>query len=224
LTGQLDDALRQSFLRLAPLPADALARLTIDALRLDLPAGSTIYRAGEPAGLALVGRGLLRVYLTSLEGRQLTIRYARAGSVLGAPAVVAGPVNTGVQALTDATLFVLNLGTVQALGRTDARFAWALAEEIAHRLYEVIDVFSGTVFGSVRQRVARHLLDLAAEHQRGAVLVAPVSQQELADAAGTVREVVARVLRELRDEQLIQSSRQGIVLLDPSRLHRVAEA
>jgi CRP/FNR family transcriptional regulator len=137
---------------------------------------------------------------------------------------VAGPVDTGVQALTDATLFVLNLGTVQALGRTDARFAWALAEEIAHRLYEVIDVFSGTVFGSVRQRVARHLLDLAAEHQRGAVLVAPVSQQELADAAGTVREVVARVLRELRDERLIQTSRQGIVLLDPTGLHRAADA
>jgi CRP/FNR family transcriptional regulator len=79
------------------------------------------------------------------------------------------------------------------------------------------------VFGSVRQRVARHLLDIAAEHQRSSMLLAPVSQQELADAVGTVREVVARVLRELRDEGLITTSRQGVALLDPAGLNRVAD-
>jgi CRP/FNR family transcriptional regulator len=217
----LRGALEQSFLAAAP-PA-VLQHLIADALRLDIPAGGTIYREGEPPRLALVARGLLRVYLTSIEGRQVTIRYARAGSVLGAPIAVAGPVNTSVQALTDATLFILNLRAVQSLGQTDARFAWLLAEEVAHRLFEVLEAFAGSVFGSVRQRVARHLLDLAAEHQHGTTLVAPISQQKLADAAGTVREVVARVLRELRDERLIDTTRHGIAILDPAGLHREAD-
>jgi CRP/FNR family transcriptional regulator len=71
--------------------------------------------------------------------------------------------------------------------------------------------------------VARHLLDLAAEHQQQAALVAPVSQQELADAVGTVREVVARVLRDLRVDGLIRPTRHGIAVLDPARLHRRAD-
>jgi CRP/FNR family transcriptional regulator len=128
-----------------------------------------------------------------------------------------------VQALTRVTLFVLNVATVQALGQTDARVAWALAQEVTRRLYEVLDAFTGNAFGSVRQRVARHLLDLAAEHQHDAALVAPVSQQELADAAGTVREVVTRVLREMRDAGLVETTKQGVILSDPAGLQRVAD-
>lgn len=35
-----------------------------------------------PRGM-LVVRGLIRVYMTSPEGRQVTVRYARAGDLLG---------------------------------------------------------------------------------------------------------------------------------------------
>jgi CRP/FNR family transcriptional regulator, cyclic AMP receptor protein len=89
-------------------------------------------------------------------------------------------------------------------------------------LYGVLDAFAGTTFGSVRQRLSRQLLDLATARQRDAQLVAEVSQQELADAVGTAREVVARTLHDLRAAGLIQTSRRGIVLLDPDRIELAA--
>jgi CRP/FNR family transcriptional regulator, cyclic AMP receptor protein len=49
--------------------------------------------------------------------------------------------------------------------------------------------------------------------------VARLSQQEPADHVGTVREVVVRILRELRDQRLIRTGRDEIVLLDPAELH-----
>lgn len=78
----------------------------------------------------------------------------------------------------------------------------------------------------MRQRVARHLLDLASASVRpatpgqrgGQELAARVSQQELADAVGTVREVVVRVLRELRQHGVVRTERDRIVLLEPARL------
>jgi CRP/FNR family transcriptional regulator len=121
-------------------------------------------------------------------------------------------------------VLILNVAALQSLGRTDASFAWAIAEEVTRRLYEVIDIFAGNAFGSVRQRIARHLLDLAAEQQRDSRLVAHVTQQELADATGTVREVVARILRQMRDQGLIETTRTGIRLLDPSGLQREVDA
>jgi CRP/FNR family transcriptional regulator len=169
--------------------------------------------------MALVVAGLIRVYLTSIDGRQLTVRYARQGSVLGVPTVVVGPVQVGTQAVTDASVLVVSVARLRALGHADASFAWALAEQIGERLNEVLAACAGHAFGTVRQRVMRHLLDLAVEHQRDAHLVAPVSQQELADAVGTVREVVARVLRDLRSEHLVENGPSGIVLLQPDRLH-----
>jgi len=71
----------------------------------------------------------------------------------------------------------------------------------------------------VPQRVARHLLEIAATQQEpGAPLVARVSQQELADLAGSVREVVSRALRDLRGEGIVRVTRGGITVLDASRL------
>jgi CRP/FNR family transcriptional regulator, cyclic AMP receptor protein len=61
-------------------------------------------------------------------------------------------------------------------------------------------------------------MDLASETQAGPALVVAISQQGLADAVGTVREVVVRALRELRTAGLVRTERDRIVLLDPERL------
>jgi CRP/FNR family transcriptional regulator len=216
------EALQSSFLG-AALPRSALDRLLNDAVRLDIPAGTVAYRDWEMARTALVLSGLLRVYLASGHGRQRTVRYARAGDVIGVPVAVGGPAGVSVQALTGTSVLMLNVATLQSLGQTDPRFAWALAEEVTRRLYEVIETFAGNAFGSVSQRIARHLLDLAAEQQRNSTLVARLTQQELADATGTVREVAARELRHMRDRGLIETTRQGIVLLNPPGLQREAD-
>jgi CRP/FNR family transcriptional regulator len=49
-----------------------------------------------------------------------------------------------------------------------------------------------------------------------------VTQQSLADATGSVREVVARALRELRREGAVATADDGITVLDPTALTRLA--
>jgi len=212
-------SLQESFL--SALPAEHLERLLADAICLDIPAGGVFYREGESPRLALVLSGLIRVYIAAPDGRQVTVRYARPAEVLGAPVAVGGPVPVSVQALVDSSLVMLNVRTMREIAQKDAGMAWAIAEEVTRRLFAVLDAFAGTAFGTVRQRVARNLLDLAAERQRGAKLLASVTQQELADAVGTVREVVARVLRELRDDRLVETTRGGVLIVDPAGLHRL---
>jgi hypothetical protein len=93
-------------------------------------------------------------------------------------------------------VFRISARTLTEAARRDPQVSWAIAEELNRRLYEVLEQTAVNAFGSVRQRVAAHLLDLAPDRQRpGGRLVAHVSQQELADAAGSVREVVARAPR-----------------------------
>ena len=69
----VDDALARSFL--AGLPAELVGGLREEGERADYPAGTTVYRAGDDPQAALVVGGLLRVFLTSAEGRQVTVRY-----------------------------------------------------------------------------------------------------------------------------------------------------
>ena len=217
----VDDAVARSFL--ADLPAELLARLRSDGERADYPAGTTVYRAGDPPQAALVVRGLIRVFLSSTEGRQVTVRYARPGDVLGVAVLVGGPVGTTVQTVEPSSVFRISARTLTAAARHDPRVCWAIAEELDRRLYDVLEQTAVNAFGSVRQRIAAHLLDLASDGQSAlGRLEAHVSQQELADATGSVREVVARALRDLRTAGIVATSAEGVVILDPARLHEVS--
>ena len=54
--------------------------------------------------------------------------------------------------------------------------------------------------------------------RRTACSSARVTQQALADGVGTVREVVARILRDFREEGIVDTTPGHIRILDPARL------
>jgi CRP/FNR family transcriptional regulator, cyclic AMP receptor protein len=223
-TGLLDDEATAAIAvsSLGSLPGDALVALTFGATRLRIPARSMIHVEGEQAPhLELVISGLVRVRTSATDGRMLTVRYCRSGALLGVATLYA-PVQRpfDVQAASESELLSLRPDVVRARADQDPRVAGALLVETSQRVMTFVAEFSGHAFASVRQRVARHLMDLALDQQRTGELVASISQQELADAVGTVREVVVRILRELREAGAVQTGREGIMIRDADLLAR----
>jgi CRP/FNR family transcriptional regulator len=198
---------------LTTLPPAASARLLADAVRMDVPAGGTVYRDEEIGRAIIVLHGLLRLYMRAPDGREVTIRYTRPGEIVGLALVIGGPAPVSIQAVTGASLVALRIDVLRGLLETDPAVARACAEELARQLFRAFEEIADQSFLSVRQRVARQLLDLAV-HQDDGTLVARVSQQELADAIASGREVVARALRELREAGFVNVSRNGIVVRD----------
>ena len=224
---QVRRALSRSHLR--DLPGDVLEELMVGAGRIRIPAGSVTHWEGEHAPLLeLVISGVVRVFVTAPDGRTMTIRYCRPGALIGAaslfPAGFAMPAPT--QALVDAELLRMSPTTARRAAERDVRVANALLGELSERVLSFVWEISGSAFATVRQRVARHLLDLASErapgpasaHRPGSELVVRVSQRELAEAVGTAREVVVRALRELRQDGVVRTGRDQIVVADPARL------
>ncbi len=199
------------------LPRDAAERLLAQAIRINVPAGSLIYREDESPSLIVVVKGLLRVFLSSADGRQVTVRYARSGDVAGLALVIGGPAPMSIQAITGALVVALRVDSLRTLLATDPGVARACAEELTRQLYWLLGDISAQAFLTLRQRLARQLL-LLARHGPGSDLVVHAGQQELADAIGTVREVVTRNLHELHEEGLIDISRDEVTIRDPVAL------
>jgi CRP/FNR family transcriptional regulator, cyclic AMP receptor protein len=211
-------AWRDSYL--AALPDAIREQMLEGAFPVWVPAGGPIYTANDPPRMALIRSGLARVFAVSPDGRQATIRYARHGQVVGLPATITGSSPVGAEAVTDSEVSMLNVRVVQRLARTDPQVAWLFAQQVAAIAYETIDVLGGRLFGTVRQSVCRHLLDLAVTE--GGALVVTVDVQEVADAIGTVREVVSRSIRGLREDGLIRRDGHRLVISDPQGLHLAA--
>src|SRR5262249_45301056 len=158
----------------------------------------------------LVLDGLIRMFLVSEAGRQVTVRYARSGETLGLVHLFGRKTTVHAQAITPASVWTIAPERLRTLAGQHADLATAIAEECATRASDAIEELALLTFGSVRQRIARHLLDLAAAQQQAGELVAAVTQQQLADAAGTVREVVARVLKQLHQAGMTAGSEGGV--------------
>ena len=203
---------------LASFPAPARERVLGEALPIGLPAGSMLYHGGDDPRCALVVTGLVRAFLSAPDGRAVTVRYVRSGELIGIPIIVGGPIPASIQLVTAAELLLLNALTLRQLGQTEARIGWLLAQELARRLHDTYGAVADHAFGSLRERVARHLLDLAAVREDGR-LVADVTQQVLAEAVGSTRPAVARVLGDLRQIGLVSTATRDIELLAPERLH-----
>jgi CRP/FNR family transcriptional regulator, cyclic AMP receptor protein len=217
------DAVDASHLR--DLPPEVLDELLEGAVQSKVAAGSVAHRALEADQyLQLVITGVIRVFVTAPDGRTMTIRYCRSGELLGAMSLFSDEFTEPAtkQALVDTQLLTLSPPTVRALAQRDLRVARALLIELSERARNFVNEIPGTAFATVRQRVARQLLDLASTHQQDSdpngELAVRITQQELAGAVGTVREVVVRTLRQLRDAGVVRTERDRIVLLDPAQL------
>jgi len=211
-----DDAVR------AALPPQLLATLLGDATRLRIPAGGLLRGAGEPGShLELVVGGLLRIFVTAPDGRMLTVRYGRSGDLVGLVSLFRDRyvMPGSIQAVAESEVLSLRPAVVRRLADSNLDVARVIIAELSERVVAFVAEIPDNVFASVRQRLVRHLLDLATNQQEGPDLVARVSQQELADTIGTAREVVVRILRDLRAEGLVATGREGITILAPARLY-----
>jgi CRP-like cAMP-binding protein len=167
--------------------------------------------------------GMARVYLTTTAGRQVTLRHARPGQTIGIGSLLDGG-SVSAQAVTDCDLLVLDAEQVIRLARENLSLAFAIAEEASQRLMETYREVVIREQGSVRQRLARQLLNFAGEATSQAPLELPLSHEEVAEAVGSAREVVSRHLARLQSEEIVELERGRIRVVDPVRLDLAARA
>ena len=190
---------------LAQLPADIRDVLLADAKVIVIERGNRVDWGGR---FVLIQSGLARVMALAEDGRSVTLRYAAAGQIIGLPSAVCSDAAICAEAITECQVLSFNVRKVNELSRSRAEMANLLQREVTVILYEVIDLLAQNVFSSVRSRVCRHLLNMAIESD--GKLVVAVDQNSIAESIGSVREVVAREIRKLREAGILY--RNGKVL------------
>lgn len=215
-------AVEASFL--GRLPEKTRVDLLEHAREVQAEAKAIVYHESSMPHLVLVLDGLVRVYRTSSSGREVNIRYAHAGEVMGLPSVVGGTSPAAAQAVEPTRAVMMSVPVLRARARRDSAVAWAVAEEVASSLFRVQERLAHNVFAPIRARVARYLLDVAVEDLATGRIVAATSHQDVAAAIGTVREVVARTLTTFRRAGLTERGSSGIILRDVRSLRLIADS
>jgi CRP/FNR family transcriptional regulator, cyclic AMP receptor protein len=184
-------------------------------------AGSLIFRAGQLPKIALVVAGIVRVFIATQLGRQMTIRYARAGDLIGLAPYLAGTDQWNAEAITDVSVKVLTFDHLRSAGAHDPELPWRIAQHVAAVTAEALHTVADANGQPISVRVARHLREMTLRGPDGHSVV-QISHQRLADAVGTVREVVSRELTALRADGVIDRTAGSVRVIDEERLARLA--
>lgn len=207
----------------ATLPQDVSQQLLVGSWERSLAAGQIFYRGAHHADMVMLGvvvQGMLRIFRRSVSGRQVTIRYAGPGDVIGVPAVLLGGTEIDGEVVSDAVVLHLSPARFQRVAQHDARVGWLVAQFLAGQVAASEEILSADLFMEVRARVARHLLDLATRDQNHLTVVA--NHQQIADAIGSVREVVSRTIKRMQDEGIVERDAARMILRDPAALHTIS--
>src|SRR5258707_3126336 len=116
------------------LPAGLGADLISNAPIVHYPAGSIYAAWHDHAWAALVYSGLLREYLPTPEGRQVTIRYVGPGDLVGYPSSGSALLRAELEAVEASELLHLDLPRMERLAPRQPELSSALADEPAKLL------------------------------------------------------------------------------------------
>ncbi|KHK03910.1 Crp/Fnr family transcriptional regulator [Desulfovibrio sp. TomC] len=185
--------------------------------------GQDIFFSGDAAeGFFSVASGKVRIYQTSLSGKEHILHVFGPGEVFAEVAVFAGGVYpANAQALEEGDYLFFPRERFRRLLAEEPDLAMNMLGLLSIRLRQLVKKLEDLSLREVPARLAAHLLLLGAESKKR-VLSLDLPKGQLAAYLGTIPETLSRVLRRFADDGLINLSGHAIEILDAPRLEALA--
>ncbi len=191
----------------AELPESLLKEVSSYMQLREYQRGDVLFWEADPCdGLYIVETGSAKIYRLSPQGRQYIVRILQEGDTFAeVPAFDGGTNPVNVDALETCRVWVIDAAKLRALVAAQPVFAQKVLANFGEMLRNLVRMVSEMAFYQVTHRLARLISEYAAEPRPH------WTQEQLAAQLGTVREVVARSLKELE--------RSGAIRIEDRRIH-----
>lgn len=205
------------------LTAAQQERLQHAAVLRSASAGTLLTQGtGDCIGLLVIRSGQLRGFLTSPEGREITVyRLLERDICLFSASCMMQNIqfDLSIQVEKDAVFWVIPPDLYKKLMAESAPVANYTNQLMASRFSEVMWLLEQILWKSQDKRLAAFLLEESALEDSQELRI---THEKIAGHLGTAREVVTRMLRYLQSEGMVELARGTIRLTAPDRLRQLA--
>lgn len=194
----------------------------------------TLYKRGQvifqedanPIGVYCINSGKVKMYKHASDGKEQIIRIVKPGDFLGYRSMLAGTrYKLSAAALEDTAVCMIPKATFLELYKTNENFSKSLLEVLCSTLDESYTKIADIAYKPVRGRVAEALLFLHNFYKddQNPQGIVNISREDLASFVGTVKETAIRMLKEFKDEGLIETDKSNIIIKDTEGLLHISE-
>lgn len=216
--GLINEVLRL-FPALAAVPRPVLEEALATAQLRQVPDRTPLFEPGSPCrGFPLVLAGTVRVTKAAPNGREVLLYTVDPGDscLLSSGCLLGGMDHRAFGiAKGDVRLLVLPPATFNRLVAESKPFRDYVFSLFSERLAALMELVEAVTFQRLDRRLAALLLS------RGNPV--RMTQQNLADEIGSVREIVGRLLRSFEEHGWVALGRERVEILDERALRAVAE-
>ena len=195
------------------VPADALASLSQAAVRRKVRRNAIVISEGdETDSLYIIEQGRVRVFAINDEGKEFILSNLDVGDFFGELALIdEGRRSASVMAVEPCTFLTISKEDVTTWLARHPENAMAMLKAMSRRLRGITEDLTSLALQDVYGRVVRLLLR-DAKDEDGVLITGPMTQQDIADMVGASREMVSRILQELKRGEYISSHGKRIVV------------
>lgn len=215
---------------LSSLSPHELQMLAARTVRKLFQAGELLFSEGEPCnGLHIIARGKIRIFKTSVNGREQVLAINVPGeSVAELPVFDGGPFPASAAAVENTEIAFISRRDFHAYCLEHPEVALKVLSVVGARLRRLVGIIEELSFTTIRERLIALLVKLAQSDgkktDRGIEFLLPATHQELANQLGTVRELISRNLMRLQAEGLVEVDARQIVVRDMKGLNAQLES
>jgi len=173
-------------------------------------------------GLVLIKSGQLRAFITSEEGREITIYrlFDRDMCLFSASCMMNSiQFDISVTAEKDTEAWIIPAGLYKKLMEQSAALANYTNQLMATKFTDVMWLIEQIMWKSMDSRLAAFLIE---ESTLADSTVLHMTHEKIASHLGTAREVVTRMLKYFQSEDIVILTRGTIEILDLDRLDDIA--
>ena len=191
--------------------------------------GQQILSPDDPSDrIHIIKKGRVRVYRMTPDGKQLTLDIYEKGTILGDMSLLGQDrlPEAYAEAIGDGVICTITPDELRRLIERYPIIGVNVIRHLSKRLQAAERELEAMAYQRVDQRLARKLLDLAQRFgvstERGTIIEARLTQQELAEMIGTTRETLAHTLADFRRRGLLETEHHQVLIRDAERLAEVA--
>ncbi len=160
-----------------------------------------------PRGLYCVSKGKIKITQTGVDGKEQIVHLAKDGDILGYRAILSGDAySCSARALEAASLCFIPKTTFFLLVEKDAQLALRIMHLFSKELKASEQKITSIAQRPVKERIAQSLLLLRecyGVEADGVTIALAITCEDIANLVSATRETAARLLFELKEDQII---------------------
>jgi len=205
-----------------------------EARIMDSSKKCTIYKKGQkifeegtyPHGVYCINSGKIKVTQMGTDGKEQIIHLCVDGDVMGYRSVLSGDkYSCSATVLETSSVCYIPVNVFTDLVKENARLTSKIIQLFSAELKVAETTITNMAHKSVKERLAQAILLLKETYgyeKDGCTVNVSITREDMASMVGTAREVVTRLLLELRKEGSIELTGKKVQILSQQKLIKIA--